>query len=124
MAGWFGIGSVLINKDGRFRLWTGVFPWFRLQLFESQLQLFDLLCELLRFTPKLHALQSSDQQLQMLDFAFSREQSLVLSDDERFQRIQTQRVQIRKRRSNHEAEYRMNSALFILASRKYLCRRT
>src|ERR1035437_10693612 len=78
MAGWFGIGSVLINKDGRFRLWTGVFPWFRLQLFESQLQLFDLLCELLRFTPKLHALQSSDQQLQMLDFAFSREQSLVL----------------------------------------------
>ncbi|MGO9087635.1 MAG: hypothetical protein ACLQBK_20660 [Candidatus Sulfotelmatobacter sp.] len=47
--------------------------------------MFDLLCELLRFTPKLHTLQSSDQQLQMLDFAISREQSLVLSDDQRFQ---------------------------------------
>ena len=101
MAGWFGRGSVLINKDGRFRLWTGVFDWLRLQLFESQLQLFDLLCELLRFTPKLHALKSSDQQLQMLDFAFPCKQSLVLSDDQRFQRIQSQRVQIRKRRSHH-----------------------
>jgi hypothetical protein len=92
MAAWFGGGTVLISKDGRFRLWTGVFELLRLQLFESQLQLFDLLCELLRFTPKLHALQSSDQQLQMLDFAISREQSLVLSDDQRFQRIQSQCV--------------------------------
>jgi hypothetical protein len=57
------------------------------------------LCELLRFTPKLDALESSDQQLQMLDFSFPRKQSFVLSDDERFQRIQSQRVQIRKRRS-------------------------
>jgi hypothetical protein len=40
------------------------------QLFESQLQLFDLSCEFLRLTPKLHVLQSSDQQLRILDFAF------------------------------------------------------
>jgi hypothetical protein len=72
------------NKDGSFRFWTGVFDWLRLQLFDSQLQLFDLLCELLRLRPNCMRRSRAISSFQMLDFEFSREQSLMLSDDDAF----------------------------------------
>ena len=48
----------------------------------------------LRLTPKLHALQLGQQQLQMLNLALPRDQLLVLCQDQRSQRICGKSVEI------------------------------
>jgi hypothetical protein len=48
-----------------------------LQIFQPQLQLFDLPLQLLRLAPKLHPPQLAEQQLQMLDLTLTRKQPLV-----------------------------------------------
>src|SRR5271167_101374 len=75
----------------------------RLQLFQPQLQLLDLPIQFLRLTPKLHAPQLGDQQLQMLDLALVGEQLLMLRKDQRLQSSLIQQVQVGKDgvRSNH-----------------------
>ena len=50
----------------------------RLQLFQLQLQLFDLVCDLLRLAPELHPPQLGQQQLQVRDLLLTREQLLIL----------------------------------------------
>jgi hypothetical protein len=49
----------------------------RFQFFQPQLQLLDLPRQFLRLTPKLHAVQLGQQQLQMLDLALTRLQLLL-----------------------------------------------
>jgi hypothetical protein len=50
-----------------------------LQIFQSQLQLFNLPRQFLRLTSKLHAMQLGKQQLQMFNLALPREQLLMRS---------------------------------------------
>ena len=77
----------------------------RLQLFQPQLQLLDLLLQLLRLAPELHPLQLGNQQLQMLDLILARKQPLlggnpflVFRHQQCLQRFRREKVQIRKRR--------------------------
>jgi hypothetical protein len=55
---------------------SGLSP-FRLEIFQSKLQLLDLACDLLRAAAELHAPQLGQQQLEVLDFGFPRQQALV-----------------------------------------------
>src|ERR1035441_2836954 len=68
----------------------------RLQLFQPQLQLFDLPIQFLRLSPKLHAPQLGNQQLQMLDLALVGEQLLMLRKDQRLQSSLIQQIQVGK----------------------------
>jgi hypothetical protein len=81
-----------------------------LQFFQLQLQLFDLPLQLLRLAPKLHAPQLGDEQLQMLDLTFAREQPLLRSDqlimlrqDQRLQSSGIEKIQVgeRRKRGSH-----------------------
>ncbi len=74
-----------------------LFAALRFQFLQPQFQLFDLPLQLLRFPPKLHAMQLGQQQLQMLDLTLPRDQLLVLRQDQRSQRIRGKNVQIGER---------------------------
>src|SRR5271157_5174872 len=88
-------------------------PWGSLgglQFFQLQLQLFDLPFQLLRLPPKLHAPQLGDEQLQMLDLTFAREQPLLRGDqlimlrqDQRLQSSGIEKIQVGEgcRRGSH-----------------------
>ena len=90
----------------------------RFQIFQPQFQLIDVLSQFLRTGPKLHPLQLQDQQLQIFDFVFVgnqfglvQDQFGVLFNDQRFQRIRIQSIQIRKycvygRHATHSATIR------------------
>jgi hypothetical protein len=77
-----------------------------LQLFELQLQLFDLTEDLLALRSEEHALELLDQQHQAFDLGRSRAQSrrvaLVLRDQQRLGGFQIKAVEVRKRRGEHE----------------------
>ena len=73
----------------RSRFWrVGLFlAAIRFQFLQPQLQLLDLPRELLRLTPKLHAMQLGQQQLQMLDLALARLQLLLRGGEFAFREI-------------------------------------
>src|SRR6266498_3787242 len=92
----------------------------RFQFLQPQLQLLDLPCQLLRLPSKLHAVQLDQQQLQMLNLPFAREQLLVLCQDQRAQRLGRKRFRsgsavTAMRRVSHEL------TRFHLRSREKSC---
>jgi hypothetical protein len=56
---------------------SGGFRPFRLEILQPKFQLLDLPCNLLRAAAELHAPQLGQQQLEVLDLGFPRQQTLV-----------------------------------------------
>ena len=77
-----------------------------LQLFQLQLQLFDLAEDLLALLSEQHPLQLLDQQRQSLDLAGARNQRRrvlpMLLDQQRLDSFRIERVEVRKRGGEHE----------------------
>ena len=76
---------------------------FRLEIFQPKFQLLDLPCDLLRAAAELHAPQLGQQQLEVLDLGFPRQQTLVnghslvmLGQEQLQQGFPVKPVQIRK----------------------------
>ena len=96
-------GNRPIGRRDRGSFFDGV---GRLQLFELQLQLFDLTEDLLALGAEEHALELLDQQHQAFDLGRPRAQSrrvaLMLRDQQRLGGFQIKAVEVRKRRGEHE----------------------
>ena len=95
----------------------------RLQLVQPQLQLLDLTIQLLRLAPELHPPQLGDQQLQMLDLVVTRSQLLVfreelfvLGEDENFQFVGIECVEIGE--SVMRGDHRRESSRLLLQQNK------
>src|ERR1019366_4872893 len=86
---------------------SGVLRLRCLQFVQQQLQLLDLSIQLLRLAPELHPPQLGDQQLQVLDLVVTRQQLLVLGQDQCLQCSGIQLIQVGEsaRSGNHCREF-------------------
>ena len=89
--------SLAVQRDGgwldRQRFGGGL---VRFEIFEPQFELFDVAIALLRARAELHALEFEDEQLQILDLGVAGIEFGLLSQHQRFQRLQVEQVEIER----------------------------